>query len=185
MNPLWQLPQRVVFGDQTYSLRTDFRNILEIFGYLENPDLPELIRWRIAVGLFYEEKVFRQHLQEAMEYLAFFLRGGAQEAAPGPRLLDWQQDADAIIAGVNRAAGQEIRSLPYVHWWTFLSWFHAIEGGQLSTIVLIRDKLRRGKKLEDWEKEFYRENRSRVDLKPRLTSRELEEKERLQAMLGN
>lgn len=183
MNPQWQLPETAVLGEVKYSLRTDFRNILQIFSVLEDPDLPEALRWRIAVGLFYEEKVPRQHLEAAMEYLAYFLRGGAQEAAPGPRLLSWEQDADAIIAGVNRAAGQEIRSLKHVHWWTFLSWFHAIEGGQLSTIVGIRDKLRRGKKLEDWEKEFYRENRSRVDLKPRLTSRELAEKQRLQALL--
>lgn len=183
MNSLWQLPVKTVIGGKTYDLRADFRNILEIFGVLEDPALPEVLRWRIAVGLFYEQKIPREELQKAMEYLALFLRGGGDEGKPGPKLLDWQQDADAIIAGVNQAAGQEVRALEFVHWWTFLSWFHAIGQGQLSTIVSIRDKLRRGKKLDNWEKEFYRENRQRIDLKPRLTPQELEEKERLKAML--
>ena len=102
----------------------------------------------------------------------------------GPKLLDWQQDADAIIAGVNKAAGQEIRSLPFVHWWTFLSWFHAMGEGQLSTLVTIREKLARGKRLEGWEKEFYRENKSRVDLKPRYSQEDLAEQERLKQLLN-
>ena len=183
MSSLWELPRHRQLGGRDYDLRTDFRNVLKIFRVLEDPGLPEVLRWRIAVGLFYEQKIPREDLQEAMEYMAFFLRGGCDEGKPGPKLLDWEWDADAIIAGVNQAAGQEVRALDHVHWWTFLSWFHAIGQGQLSTIVSIRDKLRRGKKLDSWEKEFYRENRQRIDLKPKLSPEELEEKERLKALL--
>ena len=183
MNALWQLPVTKKFGMQSFDLHADYREILEIFSVLEDPDLPEPVRWRIAMGLFYEQPVPWEHRQAAMEYLAFFLRGGQPEGKPGPKLLDWQQDADAIIAGVNQAAGQEVRALPFVHWWTFLSWFHGIGQGQLSTLVSIRDKLRRGKKLEPWEKEFYRENKHRVDLKPRYSEAELAEQQRLQKLL--
>lgn len=55
---------------------------------------------------------------------------------------------------------------------------------QLSTLVSIRDKLRRGKKLEKWEQEFYRENKDRVDLKTKYTPDELAEQERLKKLLG-
>ena len=56
--------------------------------------------------------------------------------------------------------------------------------GQLSTVVSIRDKLRRGKQLEAWEKDFYRENKQAVDMKPPETAADLAEKERLNKILG-
>lgn len=184
MTGLWQLPVQKTIGAQVYDLRADYRDILKIMDCLEDPDLPESVRWLVALELFYTQPIPPEQRQAAMEYLAWFLRGGNDPAQPGPKLLDWQQDADAIIAGVNKAAGQEVRSLPFVHWWTFLSWFHAIGEGQLSTLVSIRDKLSRGRKLEGWEKDFYRENKARVDLKPRYSQAEIQEQERLKELLN-
>lgn len=183
MNP-WQLPTTAVIGGKTYHLHTDYRDILEIFRYLEDESLQELLRWRIALGLFYEEEVPAEDWQAAMEYLAAFLRGGQQEASPGPKLLDWQQDGPLIVADINKTAGQEIRALPFLHWWSFLAYFHAIGEGQLSTVVSIRDKLRRGKKLEAWEQEYYRKNKKRVDLPKRYTPAEQAQLERLRQRLG-
>lgn len=184
MTGLWQLPVEVTLGEQVFSLRTDFREILGIIHCLEDPDLPQLHRWLVALELFYRQPVPASCRREAMEYLARFLRGGGEETAPGPKLLDWQQDADAIVAGVNRVAGQEIRSLSYLHWWTFLSFFHGIGEGQLSALVTLREKLTKGRQLERWEKEFYRENKSRVDLKPRYSREELQEQQRLKVLLN-
>ena len=181
---LYQLPQIASIGGREYGLNTDFRQVLQILQCLEDPSMPELLRWRVAMGLFYSSPVPREHWQEAMAYLADFLRCGQPESSPGPKLLDWQQDAPAIISGVNAAAGCEVRALDQVHWWTFLSWFHAMPPGQLSTVVSIRDKLRRGKQLEAWEKDFYRENKQAVDMKPPETAADLAEKERLNKILG-
>ena len=182
MMDLWQLPVQVNFQGTPYHLHTDYRDILEIFSYLEDPDLPETVRWRIAMALFYEEPVRPEHYQAALIYLNDFLCCG-QEEKPGPRLMDWEQDAQAILAGVNRVAGQEIRDLPFLHWWTFLSFFHAIGEGQLSTLVAIREKLARGKKLETWEKEFYSRNREQVELRKKYSASELAEQERLKHLL--
>lgn len=183
MNP-WQLPTQARLGGRTYDLHTDYRDILEIIGYLEDPDLPEPLRWRIAVALFFEQPVPAQALSQAAEYLADFIACGEKSQKPGPKLLDWDQDASAIIADVNKAAGQEIRAAKYIHWWTFLSWFHAIGEGQLSTLVSLRDKLRRGKRLEKWEQTYYRENKARVDLKTKYSAAELAEQARLKTLLG-
>lgn len=183
MTSLWSLPVTAQIGGQTYKLHTDYRDILEIFGWLEDPALPEFMRWQVALGLFYAQPIPRQHRQEAIAYLAEFIRCGSREERPGPKLLDWQQDAPAIIADINRVSGQEIRGQNYIHWWTFLSWFHSIGQGQLSAIVSIRDKLRRGKKLEDWERDFYRENRGRIDLQPRRSPQEQQQRQRLLEML--
>ena len=180
----WELPETAVIGGKTYRLHCDFREILEIFSYFSHPDLPDYMKWQIALALFYEGTIPWEHQQEAMEYLSLFLSGGSQETAPpGPRLLDWEQDAELITSDINKAAGQEIRALPFLHWWTFLSWFHAIGEGQLSTVVAIRSKLARGKKLEGWEKDFYREHKSRIDLKTRYSRQELEQKQQLQKLL--
>lgn len=185
MTEAWGLPTEAVIGENTYPIHADYRDILEIFSYFEDPELPEYLRWQIALALFYEGQIPQEHLQEAMEYLCVFINCGRQEEPkPGPKLLDWEQDALTIVADVNKAAGQEIRALPFLHWWTFMAWFHAIGEGQLSTIVSIRDKLRRGKKLEQWEKDFYRENKSRVDMKKRYSAAELAEQERLKQLLG-
>lgn len=185
MMELWSLPVKASIGGREYALHADYRDILEIFSYLEDPDLPELLRWKIALALFYEGEIPQEHQQEAMEYLAQFIACGKKgEEKPGHKLLDWEQDADAIIADVNRVSGQEIRAIPFLHWWTFMAWFHAIGEGQLSALVSIRDKLRRGKKLENWEKDFYRENKQRVDMKKRYSQQELQQQEMLRRMLG-
>lgn len=180
---LWQLPRSIPVGGREIPIHCDFRDILEIFSYLQDPNTPEFIRWQIGLGLFYDAPIPREYMAEAMEKMAQFLQAG-QEGKPGPKLLDWQKDAPLIVADVNKAAGQEIRALPFVHWWTFLSWFHAIGEGQLSTVVSIRDKLRRGKRLDQTEKEFYRQNRGLVELPKSYTAEEIAEREKLNALLA-
>jgi hypothetical protein len=181
----FRLPMTALIGKKQYDLNTDYRDILEIFSCLEDPELPEFIRWQTAIELFFNGSMPDEDLPEAAKYLSWFITGG-QEAndRPGPKLIDWQQDAAVIASDVNAVAGQEIRALPYLHWWTFLSWFHAIGQGQLSTLVTIRNKLRQGKKLEGWERDFYRDNKSMVDLKTRYSASEQQQQKRLKEQLG-
>ena len=181
---LWGLQTSATIGGVEYPIHADFRDILNIFRYLDDPDRTEYIRWRIAIALFYEGEIPDGCFQEAMEYLAEFISCGERENKPGPKLLDWEQDAQVIVADVNKVSGTEIRSVPFLHWWTFLAYFNAIGEGQLSTLVSIRDKLRCGKPLEKWEKEYYRKNKERVDLKTRYSAEELAEQERLKKLLG-
>lgn len=180
----WNLPTSAEIGGVVYPINADFRDILDIFRYLDDPDQPEYIRWKIALALFYEGEVPAQYMQEAMAYLADFIACGSRDSKPGPKLLDWEQDAQTIVADVNKVAGTEIRAMPFLHWWTFMAYFNAIGEGQLSTLISIRDKLRRGKKLEKWEQEYYRKNKDRVDLRKRYSAEELAEQERLKKLLG-
>lgn len=182
MMNLWSLPQSLTVGGKAYGICGDFRDVLQVFACFSQEELPEFLRWEMALALFYKEEIPEEHRQEAMEKMALFLQGGRPEK-PGPRLLDWEKDAPLIVADVNKVAGCEIRAMPFVHWWTFLSWFNALGEGQLSTVVAIRSKLRRGKKLEDHEKEFYRSHKDAVDLPKHYTAQEREEKERLLSLL--
>lgn len=181
----WELPVNACIGGKNYDIHGDYRDILEIFSYFEDPDLPEYLRWQIALALFYEGEIPPEHQQEAMEYLMAFINCGKPDAGrPGPKLLDWEQDALTIVADVNKVAGREIRAMPFLHWWTFMSWFNAIGEGQLSALISIRDKLARGKKLEKWEQDYYRKNKDRVDLKRRYSAEERSEQARLKKLLG-
>ena len=175
----WELPEKATFGGIEYSHRTDFREILKLLALLSNEEKPALHRWHTALYYFYRQEIPPRHHREAMDYLGHFLTAG-EESAPGPRLFDWQQDAQAIAAGVNAVAGFEVRSAPTLHWWTFLGYFKSIGEGHFAQLVAIRDKLRRGKKLEPHEREFYSAHRSQIHLKAPDT----EEKRRLEALLS-
>ena len=181
---IWDLPTSATIGGVEYPIHADFRDILNIFRYLDDPEKPEFIRLRIAVALFYDGEIPEEYLMEALEYLSEFISCGNQNNKPGPKLLDWEQDAQVIVADINKVAGTEIRGMPFLHWWTFLAYFNAIGEGQLSTLVSIRDKIRRRKKLEKWEQEYYQKNREKVDLKKPYSAAEMEEIRRLEAMLG-
>lgn len=181
---LWELPRTAIIGGKEYEIETDFRKVLQIIEGLNNPDIPEWIRWHIAIGSFFIGEIPAEDSREAMNFLAEFISYKELEAKPGPILMDWNQDAKEIVAGVNKVAGHEVRSLQYLHWWTFLSYFQEIGEGQFSTIVSIRDKLRRGKPLEKYEKEYYRENKSKVDIKKRYSAEEIAEREALEKMLS-
>lgn len=181
----WHLPQTAVIGGVEYLLNADYRDVLEIIGHLNDLENPEILRWRIAVALFFDCEDFpEERLQEAMEYLAAFIACGDTNSAPAPKLLDWEQDAQIIAADINKVAGIEVRTVPYLHWWTFLSYFRAIGEGQLLTVVSIREKLRTGKKLEPWEREYYQKNPERVILKTKYLAEEEAELDELKELLG-
>ena len=65
----WILPETVEIGGIEYEINTDFRDVLEIIGYLTDPDESEYVRWRIAIALFYIGDIPQEHQYEAMQYL--------------------------------------------------------------------------------------------------------------------
>ena len=60
----------------------------------------------------------------------------------------------------------------------------AIGEGSFATVVAIRDKLRRGKRLENWELDYYRTHRAVVELRGVESAEEQAEKRRLLELLG-
>ncbi|MBQ3000393.1 MAG: hypothetical protein IJD63_01450 [Oscillospiraceae bacterium] len=180
----WYLPQTAVIGGREYKLRCDFRDVLKIFSYFGDPNLADVLKWQIALNLFYEGEIPAAHRNQAMAYLADFITCGKRETGGGARLLDWEQDAHIIIGEVNRVAGCEIREKAFIHWWTFLSYFYAIGEGQLSFLVSLRRKRLRGEKLTDWEQQYVRENRETVELRPKYSREEAEERARLLRLLS-
>lgn len=182
----WSLPTEVEIGGKTYDINTDYRDIREIMEYMEQePD--EQLRCHIVLALFYEQydEMPSEHWQEAIEYLYQFVGCfEVDDEHQQPKNIDWNLDGNMILAEVNKIIGCEVRALPYMHWFTFIGFFYAIGEGQLATIVSIRTKIRKREELSKWEKEFYRDNRKRIDLPEKYTAEEEAELERLRKLTG-
>lgn len=181
----WELPKTAVIGQREYNLNTDYRDILDIIGRLTKDGSLNGINLYVCMSLFYVdfEQMPESDYGEALQKLFWFVDCGEeiQGQTPAPKRMDWEQDSSLIISDINRICGQDIRALPYLHWWTFISWFYGIGDGLLATAVSIREKKRKGKKLEEWEREYYREHKSQIDFKTVYTN---EEDELLQVWLG-
>ena len=172
---LWALPETVRFAGRDWRVRSDFRDVLALLRWLDgsaDPALTESERWYVALALFYQDFgcIKPENYREACEQMATFIQAGRPDAGPfAPRLMDWQQDA----------------ALPHLHWWSFLGWFDSIADGPFATVVALRDKLRRGKKLEPWERDYYRAHRAEVDLRRPASPEADAEKQRLLALLND
>lgn len=180
------LPAAVRVGGRDWAAATDFRDILDIIGRLTDEESPAFERLYLALGLFYDEfdDMPEELYPDAYAALCRFIACGEEEGdGPAVKLLDWEQDERLIAAEINKAAGCEVRALPYLHWWTFIGYFSGIGEGRFATVVSIRSKLKRGKKLEKWERDYYRDNKKAIDLRRKYTAEEKAEMERLKKLL--
>ena len=192
----WKLPTSLHVGRYDYDIRTDYRVILDILAAMNDPEIFE-------PGMSDGEKKYEQAMtmlqilymdfdaippsdwNEATEKAIEFIDCGMKDdGKPKPRTMDWEQDAPLIVPAINKSVKIDVRSVKYMHWWTFFGLYMEIGESTFSTVVSIRDKKRRGKKLEKWEQEFYRNNKHLVDLKARRIERSDEEKDALRELFG-
>lgn len=184
-----ELPEAVHIDGAEHEIRTDYRDILTILVALNDPDLKENEKALVALTIFYKDITFinDSNMEQAIMEMNQFIdcgEDGSEDAGGRIRLFDWEQDEQIIFSAVNKVAGHEVRNDRYLHWWTFIAYFQEIGEGTFATIVSIRDKKARGKRLDGFEKSFYRTNRSRVDLKKRYSKEQMEEMDRINKMFN-
>ena len=182
----WELPTALEVHGTYYSIRTDFRVVLDILAAFNDPDLDDYAKTEVMIRILYEqyETILEKDLQEAAERAAEFIDCGLKaEERNAVRTMDWEQDAGIILPAINRVAGREIRSEKYLHWWTFMGYFMEIGDSVFSTVQGIRYKKAKRRPLEKWEKEFLKNNRALVELKEKYSEEEIEEQERLMRLL--
>lgn len=191
----WDLPTSLEVDGREYEIRTDYRVILDILAAMNDPEIFE-------PGMTEDEKKAEQVMtmlqilyidfdimppenwQEAAKKACDFIDCGIKgDDKPKPRTMDWEQDAPIIAPEVSKVAGRDIR-IGETHWWEFFGYYMGIGEGVFNTIVSIREKRRKGKKLEKWEQEFYRNNKALVNLKIKKEERSEQEKEELRELFG-
>ena len=172
----FSLPDTVTISDIEYRIRTDFRTILEIFVMLDDPDLTDADKTEALLRMFFIERP--SDPEAALQAFTDFVdpsssqKGERKKQSP---LIDWQQDFDLMVAPINHILGFECRAAEHLHWHTFLAAYLEIPPESVFARVLrIREKLRTGKKLEKYEKQWYSKNRDLVHLKPKFSRSEEE-----------
>jgi hypothetical protein len=183
------LPKQLNVNGVDRAIRSDFRTALLIFQGCADPELSDYEKARVIIECLYEDfdSIPPEDYQDANNKASWFLEGGNQgdnAKQSGKKLMDWEQDEQIIFSAVNKVAGCETRSLDYLHWWTFLGYFSEVGEGLFSSVISIRQKKNKGKKLEKYEEEFYRENKSMIDLKTKLTAEEQAELDYYNKLLG-
>lgn len=183
-----ELPKSLKVGGVSWEIRSDFRPALDIMAALVDPELSDAEKNEVMLAILYQdfEKMSAEFYQEAAERAVWYLDCGREydNSSVHPRVFDWEQDEQIIFPAINKVAGYETRGVEYLHWWSFMGFFMEVGDGLFSTVVGIRQKKSKGKKLEKWEQEFYRSNKKMVDLARRYTEEEQEEIDRLNKMLG-
>lgn len=182
-----KLPTWLDVNGKEYSIRFDFRDIINILVAFADPNLEDSEKVYICLYILFVD--FDEMPQEdyAAAYdaaISFIDNDIDQNQASSPRLMDWEQDEKILIPAVNKVAGYDIREKEQIHWWTFLGWYMSIDDSLYTQVLSIRRKRLRGQKLEKHEQEFYRENKTLCKLKVKLTAEEQEKRDRLNALLG-
>ena len=149
----YSLPTSTIINGEVCEFNSDYRDILNIFSVLNDPDLLSNEQGLLSLELFYKDDKYKRDIKTAISEMFSFMTMGDTDNGKGSQkpLYDWEDDFSLIVAPVNKVLGKDIRGLEYLHWWTFLSAFMEIGECTFSTYVGIRDKLNKGKKLDKYE----------------------------------
>lgn len=167
---MYALPKSITINEQSFPIREngDFRMVLDCFLVMEDLELSKEERILVCLILFYDnidsiDDIFNKipDVPKAVEEMFIFFNLGKPDNGLNPgdkKLIDWEKDSNLICSAINNVARTEIRSLEYLHWWTFMGYYMAIGECPLSHIVGIRNKIVSKKSLDKHEQEFRREN---------------------------
>lgn len=192
MGSAWEFPTSLNIGGIDYAIRTDYRAVLDLFAALNDPECfgeteeeTNLIHANIILRIMFPNcnNIPAEHIQEALNKVAEFIDMGISEDRKKPKTMDWEQDAPILIPAINKVLNCEIRAEKHIHWWTFMGAYMEIGESLFSNIIHIRQKMANHKKLEKWEQDFYKENKSLIDFKQK-DQRSNEEKEKLRDYFG-
>lgn len=173
----YDLPKSVEVNGTRYQIRTDFRDILTIIEALSDDELTDSDKMEVMLDIFYPgfQRMPQSDYEAAIKECVNFINcGEPDDDKKGAKLMDWQQDFPLITAPINRVLGKEVRSIKYLHWWTWISAYQEIGDCTFAQVVGIRQKRANGKRLDKNEQEFYKKNRNIIDFKRKYTARDEE-----------
>lgn len=182
------LPTTLEVSGKAYRIRTDYRIVLNIFSAFEDNDLDGKEKCYVLLKCLYVDydSIPREHLEDAKQKALWFIGGGnIPKSTVDFKTLDWEKDEHIIFPALSKAAGYEVRSVQYLHWWIVVGLFNEVSpDGLFSQVMAIRSKIARGKNLDKWEIEFYNQNRRMIDLNALTDEQEREDEELIKRITG-
>lgn len=189
------LPEGLTVSGAEHPIRSDYRNVLQVFEAFQDPELQPEERWIVAIYLLFEEFTCDDDvlqaaqdgfsLEEAIRQIDWFISAGMPDGIDLEKpVYDWKKDEQIIFSAINKVSTKETREMEYLHWWTFLGYFREVGEGVFLFVAGIRNKLNRGKKLERHEKEFLSHNKGLVKLEKPKTREEQAQEDAYQDLLS-
>lgn len=170
---LGELPRTLTVNGRKYKIATDFRVILKIIAAYQDTELLDREKVYVCLKALYGPGLkdipsydYPAAYRSAIEFIEGCMRN--DDKHPSPKVINWVKDEHLIFPEINKIAGCEVRTVQYLHWWTFLGYLQAVDhNGLWGSILSIRFKKATGKKLENYEKEFYNANRDLCSVEER------------------
>ena len=176
---MWDLPISVEINGKNHPIRNkcDYRVVLDVICALNDNELTDEEKVKCALFIFYEDISQIHDFETAIKEMFRIMNNGEEETTleNKPQLMDWEHDFSQLAPPISRVLGYDVRDAEkYTHWYSFLGGYMEIGECTFATVVSIRNKRAKGKKLEKWELEFLREHRKMIDLPKKITMEEQE-----------
>ena len=177
---IWDLPLSVEIDGVSHKIRNDcdYRMVLDVICALNDNELTDDEKLKCALYIFYEDLDNCKDIEKAIDEMYKVISGGEKpknRKENNPKVMDWEHDFPQIAPPISRVLGYDVRTPnKYTHWWSFIGAYMEIGECTFATVISIRQKKAKGKKLEDYERKFYFEHKDIVDLPLNLTQDEKE-----------
>ena len=174
----YELPTEIEIDGEKYpiQLKGDYRMILDVLEAMSDPELTANEKPVFALNIFYNFNI-PYDIEAAYNELNKFINLGEEEEDK-PRykkpLMNWKHDFKLIAPAINKVLGYDVRSVDYLHWWTFMGAYMEIDRkSTFAYVVSLRQKMQEGK-LDKEDRKFIEQNRKLVYLPTELSEEDRE-----------
>jgi hypothetical protein len=174
---MWDLPLSVEIDGKQYNIRNkcDYRMVLDVIKALNDEELEKIHRIQCALEIFYEDLKGLTNYEKAINEMLKIINNGEENISNDnpPQLMDWEYDFKLIAPPINKVLGYSVRDPEKTtHWYDFVGAYMEIDECVWSTVISIRLKKQKHKKLEKWEEDFCKEHPDWVNLPVKFTKEE-------------
>lgn len=123
-----KLPQTTPTGK---SIRTDFRECIKFELLMQDPQIDDMNKIKLALNLFYYE--IPQNIEEAINEILWFYSGEEIKKTSQKngnekqnQIYSYEFDADYIYTAFMQQYKIDLNSVKYLHWWKFKALFKGL-----------------------------------------------------------